>query len=111
MLYDDKKISQTQHIIYRKWFDEFIKDFPISKLIYIKTNPQTAFDRVIRRNRLGEHIPLEYLERCNKYHDNWIHSSTIRTLSIDANTDTRHHPHIVNEWLTTIKEFIFTKSS
>lgn len=110
MLYDDKKITETQHIIYRKWFDEFISDFPISKIIYVKTDPDTAFTRVVRRNRIGEHIPLGYLQRCNKYHDNWIHYFNINTLTIDANIDTAEYPHIVGEWLTMIKEFIFTKN-
>ena len=110
MLHDDKKISDTQHIIYRKWFDEFISDFPITKIIYVKTTPETAFGRVIRRNRLGEHIPLEYLERCNKYHDIWIHNFHIKTLTIDANIDTNEYPHVMNDWLTLIKEFIFSKN-
>jgi deoxyadenosine/deoxycytidine kinase len=109
MLYDDKKITQTQHIIYRKWFTEFISEFPISKIIYVKTDPETAFNRVVRRNRLGEHIPLEYLERCNKYHDNWINYFNIKTLTINANTDIREQPHVQKDWLNTITEFIFKK--
>lgn len=107
MLYDDKKLTKIQHTIYRKWFDEFISDFPVSKLIYVKTSPITASERVVMRNRLGENIPLEYLERCNEYHDNWINASHIKTLHIDANVDTRAYPYITHEWLTQIKEFIF----
>jgi deoxyadenosine/deoxycytidine kinase len=107
MLYDDKKITQTQHIIYRRWFDEFISDFPITKVIYVKTDPETAFHRVIQRNRLGEHIPLEYLKRCSKYHDNWIHLFDVKKLIINANVDMGHYPHIMNDWTNMIKEFIF----
>ena len=109
MLYDDKKLTQIQHTIYRKWFDEFISDFPVSKLIYVRTTPRTALDRVLMRNRLGENIPLEYLERCNDYHENWINSSPIKTLRIDGNIDTKSYPYVIHEWLTQIKEYIFKK--
>jgi deoxyadenosine/deoxycytidine kinase len=63
MLYDDKKISLIEYTIYKKWFDEFIAEVPVSKVIYVKTDPQVAHKRVVIRNRPGEHIPIEYLER------------------------------------------------
>ena len=39
MLYDDKKITLIEYTIYKKWFDEFISEIPISKIIYVKTDP------------------------------------------------------------------------
>ena len=72
MLYDDGKISKLEYNIYLKWFDEFSKLINHSLNIYIKTKPEVAFDRVKKRNRSGETIPLEYLQKCHKYHNEWL---------------------------------------
>ena len=37
-----------------------------------KTEPTTAYDRVLKRNRSEESIPLAYLEKCHKYHEKWL---------------------------------------
>ena len=34
-----------------------------------------AFERVKKRNRSGETIPLEYLQKCHKYHDTWLNNN------------------------------------
>ena len=72
MLYDDGKISQLEYNIYLKWFDEFSKLINHALNIYIKTKPEVAFERVKKRNRSGETIPLEYLQKCHKYHNDWL---------------------------------------
>lgn len=72
MLYDDGKISKLEYNIYLKWFDEFSKLINHSLNIYIKTRPEVAFERVKKRNRSGETIPLEYLQKCHSYHNNWL---------------------------------------
>ena len=48
MLYDDKKITLIEYTIYKKWFDEFISEIPISKIIYVKTDPEIAHQRQVR---------------------------------------------------------------
>ena len=72
MLYDDGKISELEYNIYLKWFDEFSKLINHSLNIYIKTTPEVAFERVKKRNRSGETIPLEYLQKCHRYHSDWL---------------------------------------
>lgn len=54
MLYDDNKIEDINYQIYIKWFDAFAKDYPISKIIYVKTTSETCYDRIAIRNRTGE---------------------------------------------------------
>ena len=72
MLYNDNKIEDVNYFIYVKWFDEFIKDLPFEGMIYVRTDPKLCSDRIKIRNREGENISLEYLERCHLYHENWI---------------------------------------
>lgn len=106
MLYDDKKITLIEYTIYRKWFDEFITDIPQPKIVYVKTTPETAYERVIKRGRLGETIPIEYLRKCNEYHDNWLNNTHYDMLLLDGNQDISQTPSIVDEWVSKIGEFV-----
>jgi len=74
MLYDDGKIEEVNYQIYLKWFDEFIDDIPISGIIYVNTTPENSKIRVDFRARIGEDIPLEYLEKCHNYHNIWLNN-------------------------------------
>ena len=75
MLYDSNHIEEINYQIYLKWFDEFHKDIPYKGVIYIKTPPAVCLERIKKRNREGENIPIKYLENCDKYHDNWLHKN------------------------------------
>jgi len=76
MLFDDGKIEKVEFDIYNKWFNQFNK-YSISDLIYIQTNPEICLDRVKKRSRAGEnHIPLEYLNKCHLYHNDYIEELT-----------------------------------
>lgn len=83
MLYDDKKIEDVNYIIYLKWFDEFIKEIPITGYIYVDVTPETSYTRVLKRNRQGEDIPLSYLRACNLYHLRWLEKEK-NVLMLDA---------------------------
>ena len=72
MLYDSGKIEDINFQIYNKWFSEFISDMSLIYYVYIKTEPKIAHERVLKRNRKGENISVEYLEMCSMYHDNWL---------------------------------------
>lgn len=83
MLYDKKDINQIEFTIYNKWFDEF-KVNHVIEYVYLKTRPDVSFERVLKRNRTGETIPLAYLEQCHEYHENWLKYE--KCLVLDANT-------------------------
>lgn len=72
MLKDSGKIEDINYQIYLKWFNDFITEIPKTYYVYIKTDPKIAYDRVIKRNRKGENISLEYLTMCSNYHDTWL---------------------------------------
>lgn len=91
MLYDDDKIEDVNYKIYLEWFDEFIKDIPLTGIIYLKTNPETSLKRIIKRARNGEIIPLEYLEKCHKYHEEWLENKKILTLN--GNLEFENNPN------------------
>ena len=90
MLFDMKKIEDINYQIYCKWFEEFSQEIPLSKIIYIKTNPITCFSRIQQRNRKGESvIPLEYLEQCGEYHEKMIETlqCSVDIIYLDGNVN------------------------
>lgn len=106
MLYDNKKIEEVNYQIYNKWFDEFIEDIPIQGLIYVKATPEKSYERVLKRAREGEVIPLEYLRNCHNYHNNWIENENIDVLTLDANEDFDYNLNDYKEWINIINKYI-----
>lgn len=96
MLYDAGKIEQDEYDIYTRWFDEFAKEVEPSCIIYFKASTEVCMNRIHKRNRPGETISFDYLEECNKYHNEWLNSTstsnatktTIPTLILNADVDT-----------------------
>ena len=108
MLYDEKKIKHVEYQIYLKWFDEFKTLFEEENIVYVRTNPVVACERVNKRAREGENIPLEYLENCHKYHEDWIINDNItnKYLLIDGNNDIEENPEIMDKWMNMIYDYI-----
>ena len=106
MLYDSGKIEKINFEIYTKWFDEFIEEFNNFHYIYIKTNPEKALERINKRARPGETIPLEYLKECDKYHNNWLETiESTNIITLDGNID-RNKNDSYYEWFDIINTFI-----
>jgi len=106
MLYDDHKISHIDYSIYLKWFDEFINNIHLSGIIYVKTSPKICQERIIRRNRIGETIPLDYSINCHKYHEEWLENSKTPVLTLDGNI--HYQKTMPKEWDEQIVNFIHT---
>jgi len=107
MLYDDGKMEDVEYAIYNKWFDEFISDIPEIFTIYLRTDPEVAKQRVEKRARDGETIPLEYLTACHEYHERWLTSKPEHTIkTIDVNADTEANAEMISGWVDSVKEVI-----
>jgi deoxyadenosine/deoxycytidine kinase len=104
MLYDTKMLEDVNYQIYCKWFEEFSQEIPMSKIIYIKTNPEVCLERINRRNRMGEDtIELEYLQLCSKYHEDMmieLREKNIEVIVLNGNNDIYITPNIYQEWYT-----------
>lgn len=112
MLYDDGKIEEVNYIIYKQWFDEFTQDAPITGTIYLKVSPDVCSERITKRNRDGEIIPLEYLKNCSKYHDNWLENfDETKNLIIDGDKNINKTPQIVENWTQQISNYIKSTST
>jgi deoxyadenosine/deoxycytidine kinase len=113
MLYDNGKIEDINYQIYLNWFDTFAQEFPIEKIIYVKTDPEICQQRIGKRLREGEDkIPLDYLKSCSEYHDNMMDKNSSECvckdqLILNGNHDTYENKAILEEWIDSIEKFIY----
>lgn len=109
MLYDARLIEEACMKIYLTWFDHFIDDFDVSKIIYVDATPEKCKERVDIRHRQGEDkIALEYLTDCDKYHKKMLKEFDDNMLyTIDGNLDHDKDGKIITSWVIDIHEKIF----
>lgn len=102
MLFLDKKMSSIEWQIYNLWFDEFAYIVQNIKTVYIRTLPEICDNRIKKRNRQGENIPLDYLKNCHYYHDSWLNNlqniEEGRILIINGNEETNTSLFIDNDF-------------
>jgi len=73
MLSDDGVIGNVEYKIYKQFCTEFSDEFGLSGVIYIDADAEVCYKRVNKRRREGEDaIPLDYLQKCKDYHDQWL---------------------------------------
>ena len=102
MLYDEG------YKIYMKCYNEFIDEFPTAGTIYLYTSPSVCHKRILLRNRKGENIDINYLEKCSEYHDNWLKTSHNLFIKLDGNIDIYKSPILIRGWIKQISGFLET---
>jgi len=81
-------MNTIEYQIYDNWFNSLIDLAPLHKMIHLKTDPRISFDRIIKKNRIGENnIPFKYIKSCNKYHDDMFDLMNIDKKIIDCSID------------------------
>ena len=112
MLYDSGKIEHVTYQIYLNWFDTFSEEFPVHKVVYVKTSPEKCHLRIMKRARDGEsNIPLDYLNSCNSYHNHMLDKSSNECvcneqLILDGNIDIYENDTQIEKWIREINDFI-----
>ena len=102
MLHDTGKIHDCDMEIYTRWFDNFAKPYTSYKIIYVKTDPEICAERIVKRGRMGENIPLEFLRDCDKYHDEMISLyDEENIIRIDGNHNC-YETNVLDSWIETI---------
>jgi deoxyadenosine/deoxycytidine kinase len=99
-LADMGKMSRLEWNMYNDWWNWLSKECfdKISHprgFIYLRTEAETAFNRMLKRERSEEKcVPLDYLKMNVKYHDDWLLSPEFkdRVLVIDVNAEFETDP-------------------
>jgi deoxyadenosine/deoxycytidine kinase len=81
MLYESSNINEMEWITYLYWFDTFKKQTKIDLILYVNTEPEECFNRIIKRNRVEEinKISKEYLINCHDKHTEWFNEKDMNT--------------------------------
>ena len=102
MLFDSNKINPIEYQIYNKWHQEFLKDLPKFNYLYLQTDPDIAYKRILKRARPGEDVSLEYIKKCHQYHEKWFEEMENK-LIINANMDNSSDSYLSSEWIERIE--------
>ena len=116
MLHTDNTMEDIEFQIYKKIFDELVEkqQYKLDGIIYIDADIDVCLNRIEKRNRKGETITLDYLDKCKAFHDNWILSPKnepyTNLLHIKTNENTQYDStdptDIGNTWISQIQQFL-----
>lgn len=67
-----ENMTSIQYEVYKKIYDMWSPFISKVNHIYLRTEPSTAFNRMMERNRSEEKISLEFIQQCHNYHDAWL---------------------------------------
>merc|ERR1719339_395132 len=91
------KLAKTGEVeILDSWYNLLVSrpefDTKVDLIIYLRTTPQVAFERMTSRARSEEAtLPIQHFQRLHKLHEDWLmgESKTVRppVIVIDANED------------------------
>lgn len=106
-----KHLTEAEYALSTEWFQFLETNFKIDLdlIIYLRTSPQIAFERVKQRNRVEEkEVTLEQLEQCHNLYENWItaHSCKFPVAVVNADADVRQ----VNTSVASLLHSVFKTS-
>ena len=70
-------MTDTEYAVLSEWFDFLITcpklNFKVDQIVYLRTDPEVAYERVKKRSRPEEHlIPYSYLKDLHELYENWL---------------------------------------
>lgn len=92
-LFQSGNMPHVEHAVIDSWYQFIISQLDVSGdlIIYLRTSPEVADERIKQRHRPEEQsIPLSYLTSLHELHDKWLLNKTHATCNekvivIDAN--------------------------
>ncbi len=110
MLYNQNKLQTIEHNAYQLWCEfyyEFVRKDIGKKIIYLRCDPETSYERIKIRGREEEkNITLEYLKELHVAHEEWLMNNP-STLVLDCNKDFEHDIECKTELINKVKNFLF----
>ena len=88
MLYESGNLSEMEWKTYSYWFDTFKDKTKLDLILYVNTEPEECYNRIIKRNRPEEinKISKDYLTMCHNKHLEWF----------EDNKNNEHQTKIIN---------------
>ena len=76
-LYAEGKMEDCEYAVLSEWFNWIVTnpdmDFGIDQIIYLRTDPEVAYQRIRARDRTEEcKIPFQYIKDLHELHEDWL---------------------------------------
>ena len=74
-LFSSGKLTLSEYHVIDEWYRYIIQNenMSIDLVLYLKTRPETAYARVLQRDREEEqNLSLDYLKDIHRLHENWL---------------------------------------
>lgn len=115
--YQQGFMSDLEWHLYNQWFDALVSTKCKSPqgFIYLRVEPEIAYKRIKKRNRLAEKkITLAYLKQIHGCHEKFLLEKagilpdlkSVPVLILDCNEDFEHDDSILLQHLTAVKAFV-----
>lgn len=109
-------MSALEWKLYQEWFEWLIesKQYRPDGFIYLQTDPEVCFERMITRNRSEESaVSIEYLKMIHQKHEDWLvtkkniptYLQGVPVLTLECNTDFENNTHEQEKHFSAITAF------
>jgi deoxyadenosine/deoxycytidine kinase len=106
MLREQGNIDDINSSVLEMVYDE-IELIPVDAVAYLNVSARTCDTRIKGRARKGEHdIPMDYLEKCQKYHEKWLLSLSLWERNPPIPTMWLHEDSSEDAMVAHFKQFI-----
>jgi len=113
-------MSTLEWNLYKEWFSWFIDNYAQSPsaFIYLQTDPEVCYRRLIKRNRLEENgVGLEYIKQLHEKHEQWlVHKEFVSpsiaktpVLVLECNEDFEESIKLQEGHVQSIANFLFER--
>lgn len=101
-------ICDLEMKMYLYWFNHLSGDHMYDKIVYLRTDPEVAFNRLRSRGRPEENqVSLDFITKIHQAHDQWLlNERNIQVLILDGNIDINENQEILQQHKQQILSFL-----
>jgi deoxyadenosine/deoxycytidine kinase len=111
MLFEDKNMTDLEFKVYNEWYNYLYPEIKVNNVVYLRTLPQTAYERMSNRSRKEEStVPKDYIQMVHKFHDDWLtkHNENYNICYLNGDKDIKNDEKALKNHITKIQMFIKT---
>ena len=111
MLFEDKNMTDLEFKLYNEWYNYLYPEIKVTNVVYLRTLPETAYERMCNRSRKEENtVPKDYIQMVHKFHDDWLtkHNENYNICYLDGEKDIKYDNKALNKHIEKIQMFIKT---
>ena len=104
-------LAEPEYVVLDEWFKYLSPDVKVDLIVYLKTKPETCFERIKSRCRQEEtSLSLDYLQSLHKVHEEWLGDNRNGNLLVPAPVfviENDVHQDDIQEKLDILSDIVF----